>query len=65
MTTLRFDEKGVDVEYEGTSFRLEAELIEEATEQPYREVTDHAVLKLIDPNPTLRGEPRQIGDIID
>jgi len=34
MTTLAFDDEGVDVVYEGTEFRLEQELIEEATEIP-------------------------------
>ncbi|GAB3027005.1 DUF5800 family protein [Natronobiforma cellulositropha] len=65
MTTLAFDDHGVDVVYEGTEFRLERDLIEEATEKPYHEVTDHDVLKIVAKQPTLRGEPRQIGDIID
>ena len=64
MTSLRFDEEGVDVEYEGTSFRLERELIEEAVEKPYPEVTDHEILKLVEPDPPLSGEPRRIADIV-
>ncbi|MFW5919487.1 MAG: DUF5800 family protein, partial [Halanaeroarchaeum sp.] len=46
MTALSFDEHGVDVVYEGTEFRMERALIEEATEKSYTEVTDHEVLKL-------------------
>lgn len=64
MTVLAFDETGVDVEYEGISFRLDKELIEEATGKPYPEVTDHEVLKLVEPEPALSGEPKQIKDII-
>lgn len=64
MTSLSFDEDGVDVEYEGTSFRLDKQLIEEATQKPYPEVTDHEVFRLVDPDPSLGGEPRQIKDII-
>lgn len=65
MTTLAFDDEGVDVEYEGTEFRLERELIEEATEKAYWDVTDHEVLRIVEPDPRLRGEPRRIGDILD
>lgn len=65
MTALSFDEDGVDVEYEGISFRLEKHLVEEAIQKPYPEITDHEVFKLIEPNPSLGGEPRQIKDIID
>jgi hypothetical protein len=64
MTVLSFDENGVDVVYEGTEFRLDQDLIEEATEKPYTDVTDHEVLKLVEENPDLRGEPRRIADII-
>ncbi len=64
MTSLAFDEDGVDVEYEGIDFRLDKTLIEEATGKPYPEVTDHEVFKLVEPDPTLGGEPRQIKDII-
>lgn len=64
MTNLAFDEEGVDVEYEGTEFRLERELIERATEKSYWDVTDHEVLKIVDPDPLIRGEPRRIGDIL-
>jgi hypothetical protein len=64
MTALSFDEDGVDVVYEGTEFRLEKDLIEEATGKSYYEVTDHEVLKIVEEEPALRGEPRRIGDII-
>lgn len=64
MTALSFDETGVDVVYEGVDFRLEKSLIEEATEKPYPEVTDHEVLKLVDEDPAISGEPRRIADII-
>ncbi|WP_254768800.1 DUF5800 family protein [Salinilacihabitans rarus] len=65
MTTLAFDEDGVDVVYEGTEFRLERKLIEEATGKSYHDVTDHEVLKIVAPQPDLRGEPRRVGDILD
>ncbi|MFP8952599.1 DUF5800 family protein [Natrialbaceae archaeon A-arb3/5] len=65
MTTLAFDDEGVDVVYEGTEFRLEQELIEEATEKSYYDVTDHEVLKIVAEQPELQGEPRRIGDIIE
>lgn len=65
MTTLSFDENGVDVVYEGTEFRLSKELIEGATGEPYMEVTDHEVLQIIDPDPALSGEPRRITDIVN
>ena len=64
MTALAFDEHGVDVVYEGTEFRMERALIEEATEKEYTDVTDHEVLKLVEPNPSLSGEPRRIADIL-
>ncbi|CAI48927.1 uncharacterized protein NP_1672A [Natronomonas pharaonis DSM 2160] len=64
MTVLSFDEEGVDVIYEGTEFRLEKDLIEEATEKPYPEVTDHEVLQIIEENPSLSDEPRRIADIL-
>jgi F420-dependent methylenetetrahydromethanopterin dehydrogenase len=64
MTTLSFDEDGVDVVYEGTEFRLEKDLVENATQQSYMSVTDHQVLKMIEPNPALSGEPREIRDIL-
>lgn len=65
MTTLAFDEKGVDVVYEGIEFRMEKTLIEEATQKSYYDVTDHEVLKLVAEQPTIEGEPRRIGDIVD
>ncbi len=64
MTVLSVDEKGVDVVYEGTEFRLEKELIEEATRKNYPDVTDHELLKMIEPNPSLSGEPRRIAEIL-
>ena len=64
MTALSFDEDGVDVVYEGTEFRLEKALIEEAIEKPYPDVTDHEVLKIVEESPSLSGEPRRIADIV-
>ncbi len=64
MTVLSFDEHGVDVVYQGTEFRLERQLIEDAIEKSYPNVTDHEVLKIIEENPALDGEPRRIQDII-
>ena len=64
MTALSFDQKGVDVVYEGTEFRLEKSLIEEAVQKSYPNVTDHEVLKIVEDNPSLSGEPRRIADII-
>jgi hypothetical protein len=65
MTVLSFDERGVEVVYEGTEFRLEAELIEEATRKDYPDVTDHEVLQLVEEDPALSAEPRRIQDILD
>jgi len=64
MTTLSFDDKGVDVVYQGTEFRLEKALIEEAIQKDYRNTTDHEVLRIVAENPDLNGEPRRIGDIL-
>ena len=64
MTVLSFDEQGVEVIYEGTEFRLEAELIEEATRKEDPEVTDHEVLQLVEENPALTEEPRRVADIL-
>jgi hypothetical protein len=64
MTLLSFDETGVDVVYEGTEFRLEKRLIEDAIGKQYPEVTDHEVLKIVEPNPSLSGEPQRISDIL-
>ncbi|MFC7166431.1 DUF5800 family protein [Halospeciosus flavus] len=64
MTALSFEEDGVDVVFEGTEFRMERDLIEDATQKEYTDVTDHEVLKLVEPNPALSGEPRRIGDIL-
>lgn len=64
MTTIAIDEEGVDVVYEGTEFRLERTLIEEATRKAYPDVTDHEILKLVEKNPGLSGEPRRVADII-
>lgn len=65
MTTLSFDEDGVDVEYQGTEFRLPKTLIENATDKPYHTVTDHEILKLVEKNPTLNDNPKQIKDILE
>lgn len=64
MTVLSFDEHGIDVIYQGTEFRLEKDLIEEATEKSYPDVTDHEVLKIIEEDPALSGEPQRIEDIL-
>jgi len=64
MTELSFDEDGVDVVYQGTEFRLEKSLIEEATEKSYPDVTDHEVLKIVEESPDLTGEPRRVQDIL-
>lgn len=63
MTVLSFDDDGVDVVYEGTEFRLERALVEEAIGKSYPDITDHEVLKIVEPNPSLSGEPRRIADI--
>jgi hypothetical protein len=65
MTALSFDEQGVDVVYEGTDFRLEKDLIEDAIGKPYPNVTDHEVLDIIEDDPALSGEPRRIADIVN
>jgi hypothetical protein len=59
-----FDDDGVDVVYDGTEFRLEKSMIEEATGKRWRDVTDHEVRKLVEPDPDLSAEPRRIGDVI-
>jgi len=64
MTLLSFDKRGVDVVYEGTEFRLEKSLVEEATRKSWPDVTDHEVLQLVEDDPSLSGEPRRIADII-
>lgn len=64
MTVLSFDEHGIDVVYEGTEFRLEKTLVEDAIGKNYPDVTDHEVLKIIEKNPSLSGEPRRIKDIL-
>ena len=64
MTVLSFDETGVDVVYEGTEFRLEKSLIEEAVQKSYPDVTDHEVLQIVEENPSFSGEPRRIADIL-
>jgi hypothetical protein len=65
MTALSFDERGVDVVYEGTEFRLEKSLIEEAIGKAYPDVTDHEVLKIIEADPALSGEPRRVAEILN
>jgi hypothetical protein len=64
MTALSFDDHGVDVVYEGTEFRLEKDLVEEALGKAYPDVTDHEVLQMVAESPDLRGEPRRVGDIL-
>lgn len=64
-TVLSFDEKGVDVVYKGTEFRLEKDLVEDATEKRYLDVTDHEVRKIVEEDPDLSTEPRRIGDILE
>jgi len=64
MTVLAFEDDGVDVEYDGTEFHLDRELIEEAIGKEYVDVTDHEVLKMVEPDPVLSGEPRRIGDVL-
>lgn len=64
MTALSFDEHGVDVVYQGTEFRLEKTLIEDAIEKEYPDVTDHEVLKIIEEDPALSGEPRRVEEIL-
>jgi hypothetical protein len=64
MTLLSFDEHGVDVVYEGTEFRLEKPLIEEALQKEYPDVTDHEVMQIVEPDPSLSGEPQRIADIL-
>ncbi|PSQ60259.1 MAG: hypothetical protein BRD23_02565 [Halobacteriales archaeon SW_9_67_25] len=65
MTVLSFDEHGVDVVYNETEFRLEKSLIEDAIGKSYPDVTDHEVLKMIEADPALSGEPRRVSDILD
>jgi len=65
MTVLSFDDDGVDVVYEGVEFRLERDLIEDATQKSFPDVTDHEVLKIVEENPTLDSEPRRVADILD
>lgn len=65
MTVLSFDDQGVDVVYDGTEFRLEKALIEDATQKSYPDVTDHEVLQLVEPDPALSGEPQRIAEIVD
>ncbi|MFB6221246.1 MAG: DUF5800 family protein [Halolamina sp.] len=64
MTVLSFDDEGVDVVYQGTEFRLDKALIEDATEKSYPDVTDHEVLQIVAEDPSISGEPRRIGDIV-
>jgi len=64
MTVLSFDEHGVDVVYQGHEFRLEKTLVEDAVGKEYPDVTDHEVLKMVDENPSLSGEPRRIQEIL-
>jgi len=65
MTVLSFDDKGVDVVYEGHEFRLEKSLIEDAIQKDYPDVTDHEVLQIVEEEPALSGEPQRIGALLD
>ncbi|RJX50843.1 DUF5800 family protein [Halonotius pteroides] len=65
MTALSFDETGVDVVYNGTEFRLEKELIEDAIQKSYPDITDHEVIQIVEEAPELSGEPRQIADLLE
>jgi hypothetical protein len=65
MTALSFDEQGVDVVYQGTEFRLEKALIEDAIQKSYPDVTDHEVLQIVESNPSLSGEPQRVAEIVD
>ena len=65
MTVLSFDEQGVDVVHEGTEFRLEKSLVEDAIQKSYPDVTDHEVLQMVESDTALSGEPRRVGDILD
>jgi len=65
MTVLSFDEQGIDVIYEGHEFRLEKSLIEDAIGKSYPDVTDHEVLKIVESEPSLSGEPQRIGEVLD
>ena len=64
MTVLSFDKTGVDVVYEGTEFRLDKELIEDATQKSYPDVTDHEILRLVDEDTERPGEATQISAIL-
>lgn len=64
MTVLSFDEGGVDVIYQGTEFRLEKSLIEEAIGKAYPDVTDHELLQMIEEDPALSGEPQRVAEIL-
>ena len=65
MTVLSFDEQGVDVVYNGTEFRLEKGLIEDAVDKSYPDVTENEVLQLVEPDPSLSGEPQRIAEIVE
>ncbi|MFC7077369.1 MULTISPECIES: DUF5800 family protein [Haloarcula] len=65
MTALSFDEQGVDVVYQGTEFRLEKALIEDAIQKSYPDVTDHEVLQIVESDPSLSGEPQRVAEIVD
>jgi hypothetical protein len=64
MTVLSFDEHGVDVVYQGTEFRLEKSLIEEAIGKDYPDITDHEVLQIVAEEPSISGEPRRVAEIL-
>jgi hypothetical protein len=64
MTVLSFDRQGVDVVYQGTEFRLEKELVEDAIGKSYPDITDHEVLKMVEEEPAISGEPRRVADLL-
>lgn len=63
-TVLSIHDDHVDVVYEGTEFKLDRELIEEATGKQYPDVTDHEILQIVESDPKLDGEPRRVGDVL-
>lgn len=65
MTILSFNDNGVDVIYKETGFHLEETLIEEAIGKSYPGVTGHEVLRAVEKQPVLSGEPRRVRGILN
>ncbi|MDY7082054.1 MAG: DUF5800 family protein [Halobacteria archaeon] len=63
-TVFDFDEDGVDVEWEGHEFRMRSEVIEEAANKDYLDVTDHEIMRMIERNPSLDGPAKKVKDIL-